>query len=113
MDISDIVRSDLKALIADNLEYWKSYIDADPLCRKRDYCNCGNNNCLLMQLTVGLNDQGTEWSYQTGDNSFTGGAYSFPIWAVIWITEDDTVDDVFNALMGEIDNIEVYEEVNE
>lgn len=34
-----------------------------------------------VQLTVGLNDAG-EWSWQTGDNSFTGGAYGYPYWAV-------------------------------
>jgi hypothetical protein len=24
-----------------------------------------------------------EWSYQTGDNSYTGGAYGYPHWAVV------------------------------
>ena len=33
-------------------------------------------------LTVGWSLTG-EWSYQTGDNSFTGGAYGYPHWAVV------------------------------
>lgn len=33
-------------------------------------------------LTIGWNVTG-EWSYQTGDNSFTGGAYGYPHWAVV------------------------------
>jgi len=33
-------------------------------------------------VTIGANEKG-EWSYQTGDNSFTGGAYGFPHWAVV------------------------------
>ena len=37
-----------------------------------------------MLVTIGANKQG-EWSYQTGDNSCTGGAYSFPHWAVVAI----------------------------
>lgn len=32
-----------------------------------------------MLVTFGLDDAG-EWSYQTGDNSFTGGAYGFAAW---------------------------------
>lgn len=38
-----------------------------------------------MQVTIGANEQG-EWSYQTGDNSYTGGAYGFPHWGVIYLT---------------------------
>jgi hypothetical protein len=39
-----------------------------------------------MQVTFGLGeDQDGElaWSYQTGDNSFTGGAYGFSAWGVV------------------------------
>jgi len=39
-----------------------------------------------MCVTIGANASGSDWSYQTGDNSFTGGAYSFPHWAVITLT---------------------------
>ena len=35
-----------------------------------------------IQLTVGANDTGG-WSYQTGDNSYTGGAYFYPYWGVV------------------------------
>ncbi len=35
-----------------------------------------------MCVTIGANDQGN-WSYQTGDNSFTGDAYGYPHWAVV------------------------------
>jgi hypothetical protein len=39
-----------------------------------------------MQVTFGLtvNDDGSlSWNYQTGDNSYTGGAYGHPAWAVV------------------------------
>lgn len=53
-----------------------------------------------MQLTVACNNKGTHWSYQTGDNSFTGGAYGLPHWAVVTLTRDcdpkDIVDDIFS-----------------
>ena len=37
-----------------------------------------------MCVTIGANKAGN-WNYQTGDNSFTGGAYSFPYWAVVYL----------------------------
>lgn len=37
-----------------------------------------------IQLTVGADGKGG-WSYQTGDNSYTGGAYSYPHWAVVGV----------------------------
>ena len=36
-------------------------------------------------VTFGVNDDFTDWSYQTGDNSYSGGAYGYPHWAVVWI----------------------------
>ena len=44
-----------------------------------------------MCVTIGFTpaDDETEkdcsWSYQTGDNSFTGGAYGHPHWGVIYL----------------------------
>lgn len=37
-----------------------------------------------IQLTVGANIEG-EWSYQTGDNSYTGAAYHYPYWGVVGV----------------------------
>lgn len=36
-----------------------------------------------MQVTVGWDNESGGWSWQTGDNSFTGGAYCYPHWAVV------------------------------
>jgi hypothetical protein len=36
-----------------------------------------------MDVTIGWTPSTGSWSYQTGDNSFTGGAYGHPHWAVI------------------------------
>ncbi len=40
-----------------------------------------------IQLTVGW-DGVTDWSFQTGDNSYTGGAYGYPHWAVVSVYRD-------------------------
>ena len=37
-----------------------------------------------IQLTIGCGPNG--WNYQTGDNSFTGGAYGHPFWGVGYVT---------------------------
>jgi hypothetical protein len=36
-----------------------------------------------IQLTVGWDQDSGEWGWQTGDNSFTGGAYHYPTWGVV------------------------------
>ena len=34
-------------------------------------------------LTVGCDTRTGKWSYQTGDNSYVGGAYHYPDWAMV------------------------------
>lgn len=45
-----------------------------------------------MQVTFGVADRkpgdSWEWNYQTGDNSFTGSAYHYPHWAVVYLYRD-------------------------
>ena len=39
-----------------------------------------------LDLTVSTNGESRErWGWQTGDNSFTGGAYSYRNWAVVTV----------------------------
>lgn len=38
-----------------------------------------------MDVTFGY-DGGDDWGWQTGDNSFTGGAYGYQNWYVITLT---------------------------
>lgn len=37
-----------------------------------------------MLVTFGLDETGG-WAYQTGDNSYTGGAYGFPFWGLAYL----------------------------
>lgn len=39
--------------------------------------------CVTIGFTPSDEDSDCSWSYQTGDNSFTGGAYGHANWAVI------------------------------
>lgn len=40
-----------------------------------------------IQVTIGatIDETGVSWNYQTGDNSYTGGAYGHPHWAVLYL----------------------------
>lgn len=49
-----------------------------------DYGSCDDEPGTLpnMQITISINKDCTEWSYQTGDNSYSGGCYCHPYWGV-------------------------------
>lgn len=38
-----------------------------------------------MDVTIGWTPETGNYSYQTGDNSYTGGAYGYPHWAVVYL----------------------------
>ena len=54
-----------------------------------DYRACEDDDCPGMCVTIGVTtDEETgelSWSYQTGDNSYTGGAYGHRHWGVIYL----------------------------
>lgn len=39
----------------------------------------------FLTVTFGANAELTDWNYQTGDNSYSGGAYGFPYWGLCYI----------------------------
>lgn len=39
--------------------------------------------CVTIGFTPANDERDASWSYQTGDNSYTGGAYGHPHWAVV------------------------------
>lgn len=40
-----------------------------------------------LHVTLGItpSEDGLSWDYQTGDNSFTGGAYGHPHWVLLYL----------------------------
>ena len=92
-DITKEVSNDIKNLITLNLAEWKKWIGEETEEDEIPYNN----------LTIGLSDDGTEWSYQTGDNSYTGGAYCFPNWVVLTFTKETTPQELFEEFNSELD----------
>jgi hypothetical protein len=55
-----------------------------------------------MAVTIATDDELTGWSYQTGDNSYTGGCYGYPYWGVGSISRDDDPAEVADALLDDL-----------
>jgi hypothetical protein len=63
-----------------------------------------------MQLTVATDDLASCWSFQTGDNSFTGNAYGLPHWAVVYLTRDSDPNDVAKEIADQLEDCLAYVE---
>jgi len=54
-----------------------------------------------IQLTVGATCK--DWNYQTGDTSFTGGAYGYRVWGIASVYRHsnsyEVADDIINQLI--------------
>jgi hypothetical protein len=55
-----------------------------------------------MCVTIGADAELREWSYQTGDNSFTGGAYPFPYWGVVDLYRTSNCRALAHAVMEQL-----------
>lgn len=49
-----------------------------------DYRIADDEDLPGIMVTIGYSPDG-DWNYQTGDNSFSGGAYGHPHWAVVYL----------------------------
>lgn len=55
-----------------------------------------------MQLTIGCDKTLADYGWQTGDNSYTGGAYSFPFWGVAYLFRDSDPEETAREMVEEI-----------
>lgn len=61
-----------------------------------------------MQVTIASND-GKKWTYQTGDNSYSGGCYHYRHWGVIYLYRNsncralakDAIAEVWEGIVSE------------
>jgi hypothetical protein len=59
-----------------------------------------------LTLTVGASGEGRDsWSFQTGDNSFMGGAYLYPHWAVVEVSVRDNAEEVADDILDQLANL--------
>ncbi len=65
-----------------------------------------------IQVTIGANIQG-EWSYQTGDNSYSGAAYRYPHWAVIQLYRRSNCLELARDIRDQLAELMQYEWENQ
>ncbi len=58
-----------------------------------------------LELTIATDDERSGWGYQTGDNSFTGGAYGFPHWAVTSLFKDSKPEDIVKEIESQLEEL--------
>ena len=96
----ETTRKQIERFLRENHEYFSGLgaalkaesIEADP----------ESDEWLGMDLTVATDDGWNEWSYQTGDNSYTGGCYFFHHWAVVTYYGDETADDMVASVLDQL-----------
>lgn len=57
-----------------------------------------------IDLTIGFNPEDGSWGYQTGDNSYSGGAYLYPIWAVTSVYRRNDSRAVARGLIDQLED---------
>ena len=60
----------------------------------------GEIDCI--EYTLASNEDYSGYAAQTGDNSYTGSAYSFPFWAVGQVSLDTDLSDLANDLLEQL-----------
>ena len=88
--------------------------DLYQLCREvkksiaDDYLAFEEDEIPGIQLTVACNEHirqnKNDWSYQTGDNSYTDGAYHYPFWAVIGVYKNSNCKDLANDIIDQLED---------
>jgi len=58
-----------------------------------------------IQLTIGYNPETDEWSYQTGDNSYSGSAYFYPDWAVVGVYRNSNCRELAKDIIGQLEQL--------
>lgn len=66
-----------------------------------DYRADDDSDYPSMSVTIGADGKGG-WSYQTGDNSYTGGAYGYPHWAVITLDRRSNCADLAHDVLDQL-----------
>lgn len=59
-----------------------------------------------MVVTIACNNDG-EWDYQTGDNSYSGAAYSYPHWAVVYLFRNSNCRDLARQAVSDLKDLMV------
>jgi hypothetical protein len=66
----------------------------------------GEDSAPSMQVTIGCECPSADsmsWSYQTGDNSYTGGAYGYAFWGIGYLYRDTDPADFARQIVSSLE----------
>ncbi len=68
-----------------------------------DFRSHEDANLPSLAVTIGaeLTPDGISWNYQTGDNSYAGGAYGFPYWGIADLHRRDSCKRLANDIVDQ------------
>jgi hypothetical protein len=55
-----------------------------------------------IDLTIGWNKETGDWGWQSGDNSYMGEAYFYPIWVVVTISKRTNSTELARDLINQL-----------
>ena len=55
-----------------------------------------------MMVTFATDAKETNWTYQTGDNSYSGGCYFYPFWSVVYLYRDSNCRELARQAINEL-----------
>lgn len=97
----DVFEERIKPEIIKLIDFLKTTIDDDFRIEGQE----PDDMTPTMQVTISCDDDLEEWSYQTGDNSFTGGCYGHPYWGIAYITRDSNSSGVVGELIESLADV--------
>ena len=123
-DISPGAQKLLKQLPSLKQELYRLLVaikkDADWYSLRRDFREAGpDDSTPYVDVTIGctfdFGEGSIAWNYQTGDNSFTGGAYGHPEWFTTSLLSrtncKDASEDLIEEIESRIHELQSYQEV--
>jgi len=97
-------KSEIKRLLIE----LKSEISDDYRCSGDEENTLDGEKTLAgMDVTIACNDlKSNEWGWQTGDNSFSGGAYCFHNWAVVNLYRRSNCTELAQDIIDQLADLE-------
>lgn len=84
------------------LKSLKKYIDDD-------YRASEEETLPSMAITIASNEELSDWTYQTGDNSYTGPCYPYPQWGVRVLYRRSNTKELANELLDSLSDCYQFE----
>jgi hypothetical protein len=74
---------------------------------QKTYLRLGVDGLKEIDVTIGVTptEEGFSWGYQTGDNSFTGGAYGHPNWVRLYVTRSSNCKELSKDAVNQLKDL--------